>query len=105
MSVVELAQKIINCGDFVGQIRTVAELSEMLGVPEDEINLAIDWLVAEKFGESWIVPDECVDQDEDTEHDREHLEACLNSDEEIIVDAEWLQSVWNLAQELMEGEG
>lgn len=109
MDVLDLAAKIVGCYEYEGQEKSIPELAEKLGVSQDDVNLAIDWLVNTGYGRDRIVPDELVDQEPETEFDREHLETCLNAGslppgEEITVDAEWLQSVWNMAQDLM-GEG
>lgn len=108
MSVTDLAQRIMDCFDHDGQSIKIPELAVLLDVPESDINQAIDWLVSEGYGKSWFETTDIGEMDEEleTEFDREYLEGCLDSQEEVIeVSAEWLQSVWDMAQKLMEGEG
>lgn len=91
MSIVDLAKRIIDSFNHDGETKTIPELAALLDTSEGEINQAIDWLVDEGFGDSWIAePEPEPDEESETEFDREYLEGCLDSQGEVIeVTEEW----------------
>lgn len=55
--IIQLAQKIQGCFEHPEQAILIEDLAKRLEAEQEDINLAVDWLVQNGFGVAWFVQD------------------------------------------------
>lgn len=53
--IIQLAEKIQKCFEHPEQAILIEDLAKMLKAEEQDVNLAVDWLVENGFGVAWFV--------------------------------------------------